>query len=206
MVLTPVLEDFSFSPSNPSPGQDMELTLTHSTTGSGGVRLAPGAKPRRIIDVLLFTPDLTDAKLGEIGLALFNNEQTNTTMPFTAPQNPGEYTMRLMYFDDGDQIPPRVLNIGTILVGDVEANESSISVDFQSADSPSERTVFVRYDVTNEVVSGDGQTLTPTIETTIDGTVVDTYNQPIEPGQTVPVVRQVDGVAEGDREVCVRGV
>jgi len=200
MVLTPVLEDFSFNPPNPTPGQDMKLALTHSTEGSGG------ARPRRMIGVLLFTPDLTDSKLGEVSLTLFNNEQTNTAIPFTAPQSPGEYRMRLMYFEDGDQIPPRVLTIGTVLVGDVETNESSTSADFQSAQSPSAGRVFVRYDVKNEIVSGGGQALTPTIQTTIDGNVVDSYDQPTEPGETIPVVRQIDGVATGDKEVCVRVV
>lgn len=179
----------------------MGLELTHSAEGGGGT-----TAPRRTIDVLLFTPDLTDSKLGERRFTIFNNDQTNTTISFTAPQSPGEYRMRLMYFEAGEQIPPRVLTIGTVIVGDVEINQSSISAVFQSARSPSKGRVFVRYNVTNNIVSGDGQTLTPTIETSIDGNVVDTYNQPTEPGQTIRVVRQVDGVPVGDREVCVKPV
>jgi hypothetical protein len=206
MPLTPVLENVTWQPANPSPGERAEITLTHSTEGSGGTKPTPAAKPRRVIDVLLFTPDRTDARLVEIGIALLENETDTTTVPFDVPQTAGEYTMRVMYFDDGDQIPPRVLNIGTMVVGDVETNESSTSVDFQSAQSPSAGRVFVRYDVKNKIVSGDGQNLTATIETTVDGNVVDSYDQPTEPGETIPVVRQIDGVATGDKEVCVRVV
>jgi len=80
-----------------------------------------------------------------------------------------------------------------------QLNLQSVS---RSSEVPNE--ITVNYTVQNQITSGDGESLTATVDIELDGTKVDEdYLGQIAPGQTPSGTIVLDGVDAGDHEVCV---
>lgn len=94
----------------------------------------------------------------------------------------------------------------TVNVEEPTPDVSSISINIDSVTSPSPNTVSVDYTVSNVVTSGSGETLSPTIETTVGGSQVDTTGVSVGSGGSESVSLQIDNVSGGSSEVCVREV
>lgn len=195
MTLTPSFQSLNTTPTNPEPGETVDITLTHATEG---------AAPDRTIDLLIFTPDLADAKLVEGTIGLSEGQTTQDTFTFNAPPNVGVYELRGRYVEPGGGlVPPSILIYGNIQVGDVANNTSSISATLDLLEPYRPGEVIVEYVLSNTIESGNGQALSPTVQIAVDGAVVDTESVATTPGESKTVTRTVTGLPAGDKEVCI---
>lgn len=90
---------------------------------------------------------------------------------------------------------------GTITVLAEDESELSLSKSLQS-DEPEQ--ITVDYTVSNQTVSGDGETLSADVEIELNGDAVETHGVSLEPGETDSGTYVIEGVGEGEHEVCVR--
>jgi hypothetical protein len=79
---------------------------------------------------------------------------------------------------------------------------SEAVVDDLSVSSPAPLTAAVSYRIRNSVESGVGESLAPTVETTVDGSVVDVSSFTLRPGESVENGFDVDNLSAGTVEVC----
>lgn len=90
---------------------------------------------------------------------------------------------------------------------DGSGESSDVSqLNLQSVDRSSEvpNEITVNYTVQNQITSGDGQSLTATVDIELDGSKVEEdYLGQIAPGETPSGTVALTGVDSGDHEVCV---
>jgi len=84
-----------------------------------------------------------------------------------------------------------------------EPNTSAIVVNIDSITSPSPNTIVVDYTVSNNVTSGSGETLSPTIGVAVDGSSVDSRSVTVSAGGSQPESVEINNVSSGPSQVCV---
>jgi hypothetical protein len=83
------------------------------------------------------------------------------------------------------------------------SNESTASVSINSVTSPSPQTIKVSYTVQNNITSGDGRTLSPTVVTTVNGSFAGEEAVTVSAGLSVSGEFEITQVPGGNAEVCV---
>lgn len=82
-------------------------------------------------------------------------------------------------------------------------DDSSITIDNVIASSPSPNFIIVDFAISNNVESGSGETLSQDIETTFDGSTVDTRTITLGPGESTAQTVEISDVLGGPHEICV---
>lgn len=91
----------------------------------------------------------------------------------------------------------------TIQVQD-EPDNSTIIIGDVSTTSPEAGVVVVEYLAVNQITSGDGETITRDIVTTVDGGEVDRRSETISPSQDTTQSIELTGLTPGGTvEICV---
>ena len=86
--------------------------------------------------------------------------------------------------------------------GSSDASQLALQSASRQSQIPGE--ITVNYTVLNQITSGDGQTLTASVDISLDGEVIETdYIGEVAPGQTPSGTYVITDVPAGDREVCV---
>lgn len=80
---------------------------------------------------------------------------------------------------------------------------STTNLNLGSFASPSPNEVVVNYGVSNNVTSGNGESLSPTVVVSIDGTLVNDKTYNLSPGQSVSENLTITDVNAGSRQICV---
>lgn len=91
----------------------------------------------------------------------------------------------------------------SVTVQDVP-DESSLEVRNLSISSPGPREIRGSYDVVNVVDSGEGVSLSGTVEVELDGIVAYTESVTISAGESTNYSIEMNDVNAGGRNVCVR--
>lgn len=92
----------------------------------------------------------------------------------------------------------------TVFVADPTPDESAAEVSINSIRSPSPATIVADVTVTNTVTSGEGATVSPTVEATVNGGMRTTESVTLEPGSSVQITFEFTDTPTGSGvEVCV---
>ena len=135
--------------------------------------------------------------LGDASTEVFLDpgESTPITLEPTGP-DPGE-SMSV------ELVMPDLSLSDTVTREPVPDDDSELSYDLLDVFTSGPRQVGVEWEATNEIVSGEGETLTADVTIEIDGSTAGSVQETVPSGQTVTVVTELDDVEPGEREVCL---
>ena len=135
--------------------------------------------------------------LGDASTEVFLDpgESTPITLEPTGP-DPGE-SMSV------ELVMPDLSLSDTVTREPVPDDDSELSYDLLDVFTSGPRQVGVEWEATNEIVSGEGETLTADVTIEVDGSTVGSVQETVPSGQTVTVVTELDDVEPGEREVCL---
>lgn len=83
-----------------------------------------------------------------------------------------------------------------------EENISELTIVQIEGDSPSPLTADVDITVENSVVSGDGETLSDSLDVKVDDNVVTTETVELGPGESDTIKFKIEDMDAGDRQIC----
>lgn len=92
---------------------------------------------------------------------------------------------------------------GTVTVEESTPDRSELSINLDALNSPEPNTIVADYTVSNNVTSGNGETLTADFRLTVDGSEVASESHPVGANSTRKGSFNVSGVSPGDHEVCL---